>query len=406
MEGSHIDVDQAVDIWSLGGVFSEVAVWVVHGKHGLDAYRQRRQEETNDLPGFKDGRAFHNGQEVLQSVCITHDKVSENVRNSDHITRSIVKRMITEMLDEADSRPNSNQLWTKSQRILKDAEKKVNVPKEDISGTNVQYRRREPPILPPDLTQTQRHHSGRHDVPNRLPSYEHNMKGRSATIDLPGPVRTPSPKMFADVVCQTPDDMLSPTSTPPTSSPDIHVSNHKQYRDSSEHGNVSHHASLRQSASPYVSGWPHSPTQHGKAHQCDTMNNSSYMLDLSQDRSLARSVSGLNIGELGGSPDHSQAAAPPSRQIEAEDLQSQPAEKEAIDVTDPSPPLKNGVPRRPPYTSIAKAENWILKKQRGDTVRALEHTELLGDLKQRDHVRYTSSPEYHALLTISGIPRG
>lgn len=401
MEGSHIDVDQAVDIWSLGSVLSEVAVWVVHGKDGLDTYRRRRQEETDNLPNFKDGRAFHNGREVLQSVCQTLEEVSENVRTSDHITRSVVQRMVTEMLYEADSRPNSISLWTKSQKILDYANKKFRPPKEDPQGTIVPlYQRREPPIPPPGLTQTQRHSSGRSGAPNRLPSSEHDK------TDAAGPVRTPSPKWSADMECQTPEPMLSPASTPPTSPPDVHLRTHTESQDPFERGGTYYHTPIRQSAPTYGSNWLSSPTEHRKDHQRHTINSSNYELDSSPNQILAHSISGWNLGELDGRPDTRQAAEPPTRKVDADELHSQPIEKEATNLSTPLPPLQNGAVRRPPSTSIAKAENWILKKQNKDTFKALEHSEYLGDLKQRDHVGAASIPEFHAVLTVLGISRG
>ena len=74
---------------------------------------------------FKDGACFHDSEKVLHSVGIMHKEVYDNVRTSDCVTKSVVKNMIKEMLDEVDSRPNSKQLWLKSRNILRDAEKKL-----------------------------------------------------------------------------------------------------------------------------------------------------------------------------------------------------------------------------------------------------------------------------------------
>lgn len=82
MERSPIDIKQTVDIWSLGCVLSEVAVWLVHDTDRLEAYRQERQDDASRVFEFKDGRAFHDSLTVLSSVSSMHEEVLKNVRKS------------------------------------------------------------------------------------------------------------------------------------------------------------------------------------------------------------------------------------------------------------------------------------------------------------------------------------
>src|SRR5436309_7014312 len=162
MEQTPLFVKQTVDVWSLGCVYSEVAVWIVHGKDRLEEYRKMRQDETEQIYDFKDAGCFHDSRDVLQCVGSMHEEVFDNVRTSDHVTKSVVKKMITEMLDEVDGRPTSKQLWAKSQNILKDAEKKLKQSRTtepeidpfapaNRSQVYGQPRGRMPPVLPPGM---------------------------------------------------------------------------------------------------------------------------------------------------------------------------------------------------------------------------------------------------------------
>lgn len=125
MEPSTVHFEPEVDIWSLGCIFSEAAAWVVHGREGLEAYRKMRHDETQISRNFENGRAFHDGEAVLRSVNMMHQKVRQNLRISDHITGHAVETVITKMLDELDCRLSVKQVWSKSQNILKEAEEKL-----------------------------------------------------------------------------------------------------------------------------------------------------------------------------------------------------------------------------------------------------------------------------------------
>ncbi|KAL2680434.1 hypothetical protein Neosp_008035 [[Neocosmospora] mangrovei] len=65
-----------VDIWSLGCVMSEAALWLKCGRRGLDNYRQNRVDETRTLPRFDEaghGGCFHDGAETLRTVREAHN---------------------------------------------------------------------------------------------------------------------------------------------------------------------------------------------------------------------------------------------------------------------------------------------------------------------------------------------
>ena len=113
-------VKQNVDVWSLGCVYSEAAVWVACGLKGLSSYRQRRSNETSKTPGFRDGDCFHNGEHTLSCVEEFHNSVIQNVSRSDPLTIPVVERIIPWMLDERiDGRLSSQQVLRQLEKMIK-----------------------------------------------------------------------------------------------------------------------------------------------------------------------------------------------------------------------------------------------------------------------------------------------
>lgn len=389
MEQSSLVVKQAVDIWSLGCVLSEVVVWLVHDKHRLETYRHEREYETKQLFEFKDGRAFHDSQKVLQSVGSMHEKVLENVRKSDHVTRSVVKKMIAEMLDDVDGRPNTKQLWYKSRNILRDAEKKLKATKGDQSEPDMQSRRRVPPIIPPGLPHSQSHQSDRTGIPGRWSSLHRNEGRRSATINVLARENTPSPDMTADAGCDSPDDMSNSTITPPISPPNPNVDSHNQCKESLVHSSTHQSTSPTQRSHVDAPVQDHSPTPHGKARKRASNRGS----DQLQHRSLHGPISDQDIRDSNETfPEGSVAEDPASQLVDSDPLQAEFVQTRAATMSISSPHAKQHASRQLPYTSVVEAENWMLnkKQQRGNTYHNLEHMELLDEMYERDHVRHVS----------------
>ncbi len=119
-----IGVKSSVDIWSLGCVYSEAACWVVHGKSGLMNYRQQRRIATAQIPEFRDGNCFHDGQRVLEVVDNLPKRLLPDMRRSDHITARVLD-MVREMLEESQARPKAAQLSSRRKRMLGDADNKL-----------------------------------------------------------------------------------------------------------------------------------------------------------------------------------------------------------------------------------------------------------------------------------------
>jgi serine/threonine protein kinase len=120
------NIGQAVDIWSLGCVFSEFAQWIAQGKKGLQRYRVSRQESIASVaPSHQDPGCFHDTRKVLKIVKDTHEDLFKHVRIDDFMMRPVIKKMVEEMLYEADGRPTASQLCYKAQKIVEQAEKEL-----------------------------------------------------------------------------------------------------------------------------------------------------------------------------------------------------------------------------------------------------------------------------------------
>jgi hypothetical protein len=390
MERSSLVVKQTVDIWSLGCVLSEVAVWLVHDKDRLETYRKERHDETNQLYDFKDGRAFHDSEKVLQSVGCMHEEVFENVRKSDHVTRSVVKKMINEMLDEVDGRPNTKQLWFKARNILKDAEKKLKGATGEQPELDMQSQKREPPIVPPGFPHSQSDHTDQNGMINRWSSLNRKEQRRSVTINVLARENTSSPETPAGAGYESPDEMSSTTLTPPTSPPYPNHNSHNQYTHHSAHSSTHHPTSPIQQSQIDSPGQNHPPAPHSK-----TLTRASIRgWDPLQDRSLPGPTPGLNIRDSTDVFSEDPLAEDPAlQQVNSGPPPPESVQTKTATMSISSPPDKQHVKRQLPYTSVVEAENWMLKKkQRGNSHHTLEHKELLDQMYERDHVRHACVP--------------
>jgi hypothetical protein len=154
-------VGQNVDIWSLGCVYSEAARWVKSHYKGVVQYRNERKDEISKIAEFQDADCFHDGSKVLITVKESHIKSTTNLRTEDYITRAVVDRMITNMLDVAPARPTAANLWYISKGIVSDARNQLQLAtfpsgerRASRSGlsrgrTVPEHTPPSPPVLPP-----------------------------------------------------------------------------------------------------------------------------------------------------------------------------------------------------------------------------------------------------------------
>ena len=158
LENIPLLVRQDVDIWSLGCVFSEAAVWVVRGKDGLSEYRRRRGLKTVEIPDFRDGDCFHDGLQVLPIVTETHGTLAEDMRRCDHVTGATVDMVTKLVLVDQGCRPSARCFKHQTEAILHDAEKKLQTSAPTAGtgsafGTGAHLRPRTPQEPPPGHVQ-------------------------------------------------------------------------------------------------------------------------------------------------------------------------------------------------------------------------------------------------------------
>ncbi|KAH7409344.1 kinase-like domain-containing protein [Cadophora sp. MPI-SDFR-AT-0126] len=116
-----IKIEQRVDIWSLGCIFSEAAIWIAHGYNGLEDYRRSRRLATNHIDGFRESDCFHDGQDVLPTVHSWHLDALPVLRQADFITKDVLSLAEQDMLVKAEYRATAHQLWGKAVKILQRA---------------------------------------------------------------------------------------------------------------------------------------------------------------------------------------------------------------------------------------------------------------------------------------------
>ena len=133
LERSTLKVKKNVDIWSLGCVFSEAAVWVACGYTGVISYRQQRRSETSSFTAFKDADCFHNGVTVLSTVTKWHEYCLSVLRQSDYITASVLG-LVKEMLEKTEYRLDAEQLWGRATQRIQDAKFQEGREKERIAN--------------------------------------------------------------------------------------------------------------------------------------------------------------------------------------------------------------------------------------------------------------------------------
>lgn len=113
-------VTPGVDVWSLGCILSEAAVWLVLGLTGLQQYRDLRKLNAKEH-GIEDLDCFHNGEVILRCVEERLQKLPSNLQRCDIITEPVLTMIKDHMLLPRQHRRSANTLWWKSSKVLKDS---------------------------------------------------------------------------------------------------------------------------------------------------------------------------------------------------------------------------------------------------------------------------------------------
>ena len=120
-----LTVKQNVDIWSLGCVYSEVAVWIAHGWKKVEEYQLQRQREVAQKLSPEDGDLFHDGENPLEAVKTSHRNFKLSRRVDDFITEKVLDLIDSEMLIKHEYRRNAMQLSGTAQVIIRGARKEL-----------------------------------------------------------------------------------------------------------------------------------------------------------------------------------------------------------------------------------------------------------------------------------------
>ncbi|KAI1623066.1 hypothetical protein EDD37DRAFT_651254 [Exophiala viscosa] len=392
-----LDVKQSVDIWSLGCVYSEIAVWVVLGKGALVRYQRDRREETAEMNDFTDHGCFHNGETVLECVKDIHNKVFSSTRESDHITKAVIRKLLDEMLDDFEGRPNARQLRKKAQTILTNAEQAEAernnggvIPSERQRGSNPNKgkSRRLPAKLPPD--------GGIHDWGGQASKHaEPRAMGKSQTFNFPevvpsspessrrgsleSLVRDPAVTTHAP---QDPGSVSRPTLRPMSASDPSSLNNENSSQSSalaSEMDSLSlKHTSDVNGARGLGSGQSNTRQNTTGSSERPTVPNISS--PSGNYRSPGEAI--VPLGE--GAQQGTLVPAPSAARSQEGALSTQdPTANGGVQAE----VLKVERPQLPKIT-LGELENWVLRKKRDrDVVVPLEHKdEIMRELGLRDHV--------------------
>ncbi|KAI5861106.1 hypothetical protein GGS23DRAFT_209034 [Durotheca rogersii] len=174
-------VGPEVDIWSLGCVFSEAAVWAVCGHKGRERYRESRLQETKRIDSIRgtgfDG-CFHDGIEPLNAVTCIHEHIRRSRQAWDTITPKITQLISESMLlDSMGPRKTARELLLLSGRLLQTArDEAFGASHTPVPQLLVLDQPALPPIPPPPDTskitieEVQRYRS---DMKRRRPPNEH-----------------------------------------------------------------------------------------------------------------------------------------------------------------------------------------------------------------------------------------
>ncbi|KAL9079836.1 MAG: hypothetical protein Q9157_001292 [Trypethelium eluteriae] len=107
-------VSEKADVWSLGCILAEAAVWIITGRLGLEDFRNRRAKMNSTLQGLG---CFHDGLKLLGLVDKTLKDLIEYRRISDPVTDRLIP-LILKMLWRETPRPYARDLWIEARSVL------------------------------------------------------------------------------------------------------------------------------------------------------------------------------------------------------------------------------------------------------------------------------------------------
>ncbi|KAL9043640.1 MAG: hypothetical protein Q9214_003179 [Letrouitia sp. 1 TL-2023] len=136
------DVDQSIDIWSLGCIYSVIATWIANDKYMVYEYADQRRTQYNELTPFSGRDCFHDGDKVLPIVMEHHQNMKSDLRRSDQTTAPVLDDLVKKMLFKANGRPSARNICAWSHEIIQNSEQTLKQQKLEAIETSRKPRRR------------------------------------------------------------------------------------------------------------------------------------------------------------------------------------------------------------------------------------------------------------------------
>lgn len=117
--GTRRYISDTIDVFSLGCVLLEAAVWLTEGPSGVRRFRDDRRHEARRAQMEEGITCFHDGSELLDCVQAKLSSLQSNFFLADRLTASVCGSLIRAMLHAQHSnRMKTKDLWPSARRIL------------------------------------------------------------------------------------------------------------------------------------------------------------------------------------------------------------------------------------------------------------------------------------------------
>ncbi|KAL8702872.1 MAG: hypothetical protein Q9201_003963 [Fulgogasparrea decipioides] len=135
MVGSFpVQVKPDVDVWSVGCVLSEAAVWSKFGWRRVREYRNRRREEVKKMRNWEGEYIFHDGTEVLSTVRGIHKHIMKEARELDQVTVEILRHVdVGMLLKEQEPRYTAKQVFYQLGQVVTQTREIFGIVAKDVS---------------------------------------------------------------------------------------------------------------------------------------------------------------------------------------------------------------------------------------------------------------------------------
>ncbi|RKF57865.1 putative protein kinase-like [Golovinomyces cichoracearum] len=119
-DSQKIKFAATTDIWCLGYVFSQAALWLADGYQGILEFHK----QLSDSLGIMGNKYIYEDKRLSETIIDGHAEIENNLRRSDYVTKEILTNMVDEMLWDED-RPSADVLVHRADMIISAARHKI-----------------------------------------------------------------------------------------------------------------------------------------------------------------------------------------------------------------------------------------------------------------------------------------